>query len=234
MDLMANPVITDFQQDVNGDIKMLKLGVKKEDAYANIIEQAGSAKLDNNKTATINVSTYTEPVEILPTSGKDGMKKVTVKLSNIPSGVSSPMELGFKGWKGKQSSSADAKDMYVGFLKDGAWITDKTLVTDIANVDIIVVFNASTAYMGVHQHYWFNVNKYTTMQEAPYTFPNLDWGILECEGIYVQDPSYQPDPSGDVLNISSSVSSEHNDFIYGWQTAEFVESLPLMTYTPEP
>ena len=85
MDLMVNPVITDFQQDVNGDIKMLKLGTKKEDACANIIGQA-SADLDNNKTATINVSTYTEPVEILPTSGKDGMKKATITLSNIPSG----------------------------------------------------------------------------------------------------------------------------------------------------
>ena len=42
------------------------------------------ADLDNNKTKTINVSTYTSPVEILPTSGKDGMKKCTVTLSNIP------------------------------------------------------------------------------------------------------------------------------------------------------
>ena len=45
---------------------------------------APSADLDNNKTATINVSTYTEPVEITPTEGKDGMKKATVTLSNIP------------------------------------------------------------------------------------------------------------------------------------------------------
>ena len=87
MDLMVNPVITDFQQDVNGDIKMLKIGANKEDAYANIIGQAEGAKLDNNKTATIDVSTYTEPVVINPTSGKDGMKKATVTLSNIPSGV---------------------------------------------------------------------------------------------------------------------------------------------------
>lgn len=85
MDLMVNPVITDFQQDVNGDIKMLKLGANKEDAWANIAEQGSSAKLDNNKAATIDVSTYTEPVVITPTSGKDGMKKATVTLSNIPS-----------------------------------------------------------------------------------------------------------------------------------------------------
>lgn len=84
MDLYANPTITDFQQDVNGDIKMLKIGVKKEDAYANIIGQA-SADLENNKAATINVSTYTQPVEVTPTAGKDGMKKATITLTNIPS-----------------------------------------------------------------------------------------------------------------------------------------------------
>lgn len=227
MKLMANPVITDFQQDVNGDIKKLKLGAELQDAWANIAEQGARAKLDNNKTASINVSTYTEPVEITPTSGKDGMKKATVTLTNIPSGTGSPMELGFKGWKGKQSSSAGAEDIYVGFLADGQWITDKTLVTDIDNVDMIVVFNASTAYMGVHQHYWFNMNKYNTMQEAPYTFPNLDWGIIECQAISYSDET-------DILDISSSSSSQHNDDIYGWSTAEFVESLPLMTYTPEP
>ena len=85
MDLYANPTITDFQQDVNGDIKMLKIGVKKEDAYANIQGQTTS-KVENNKTATINVSTYTQPVEITPTSGKTSMKKATVTLSNIPIG----------------------------------------------------------------------------------------------------------------------------------------------------
>lgn len=46
----------------------------------------GGADLEDNKEVTIDVSTYTEPVEIQPTSGKDGMKKATVTLSNIPSG----------------------------------------------------------------------------------------------------------------------------------------------------
>jgi hypothetical protein len=46
----------------------------------------GGADLENNKTATIDVSTYTEPVEITPSEGKDGMKKATVTLDNIPSG----------------------------------------------------------------------------------------------------------------------------------------------------
>jgi hypothetical protein len=49
-------------------------------------EIPSGADLENNKTATIDVSTYTEPVEIEPTAGKDGMKKATVTLTNIPSG----------------------------------------------------------------------------------------------------------------------------------------------------
>lgn len=85
MDLMVNPVITDFQQDVNGDIKMLKIGANKEDAYANIQGQV-AGDVENNKAATIDVSTYTQAVEITPTSGKTSMKKATVTLSNIPSG----------------------------------------------------------------------------------------------------------------------------------------------------
>ena len=47
-------------------------------------EVPSGASLEDNKSATINVSTYTEPVEVTPTSGKEGMKKVTVTLSNIP------------------------------------------------------------------------------------------------------------------------------------------------------
>ena len=43
-----------------------------------------TADLENNHETTINVSTYTDPVEITPAQGKDGMKKTTVTLSNIP------------------------------------------------------------------------------------------------------------------------------------------------------
>ena len=49
----------------------------------NTVTIAGS-DLENNKAQTINVSTYTAPVEVTPTSGKDGMKKATITLSNIP------------------------------------------------------------------------------------------------------------------------------------------------------
>ena len=47
-------------------------------------EIPSGADLDNNVEETINVSTYTEPVEVLPTEGKDGMKKATIALSHVP------------------------------------------------------------------------------------------------------------------------------------------------------
>jgi hypothetical protein len=59
-------------------------------ADGTIDENPGSggagADLEDNHETTIDVSTYTEPVEIEPTKGKDGMKKATVTLTNIPSG----------------------------------------------------------------------------------------------------------------------------------------------------
>lgn len=88
MDLMVNPTITKFAQKADGEITELKLGANQEDAYAQIYQkgaESGGGKVENNKTATINVSTYSAPVEITPTSGKTSMKKATVTLSNIPS-----------------------------------------------------------------------------------------------------------------------------------------------------
>lgn len=61
--------------DCDADVK--KIAIKAG-------EIPSGADLENNKAATINVSAYTEPVEIEPTEGKDGMKKATVTLSNIP------------------------------------------------------------------------------------------------------------------------------------------------------
>lgn len=40
--------------------------------------------IETSKSVTIDVSTYTEPVAITPTEGKDGMAKVIVTLENIP------------------------------------------------------------------------------------------------------------------------------------------------------
>lgn len=78
MELYVNPQITGFRQDVDGTIKELKIGSNKEDAYANIVEQGADAKLEKNKTVTI---TENGTVEITPTAGKDGMKKVTATVN---------------------------------------------------------------------------------------------------------------------------------------------------------
>lgn len=52
----------------------------------NKLVDEGGADLEDDKEATIDVSAYTDPVEIEPTAGKGGMKKATVTLTNIPSG----------------------------------------------------------------------------------------------------------------------------------------------------
>lgn len=75
-----------FTVDTNGTIIVNPSatydGMKKVTLSVNV----AGGDLENNKDATIDVSAYTEPVEVTPTAGKDGMKKVTVSLSNIPSG----------------------------------------------------------------------------------------------------------------------------------------------------
>ena len=92
----ASDLVKGYYVDLNGAEKYIKVtGAKFADVVfgdCNFdpkgIVASGTvpvtADLDNNKTATINVSTYTEPVEVTPTSGKDGMKKATITLSNIP------------------------------------------------------------------------------------------------------------------------------------------------------
>jgi len=93
---------------------------------------SGGADLENNKTATIDVSTYTEPVEIEPTEGKDGMKKATVTLSNIPSGGSATAYAWAMTVGGEERGV-----MYFNFDKAPADLTElnqkKILVVNIDN-----------------------------------------------------------------------------------------------------
>ena len=44
----------------------------------------GDVEVESNKASSINVSTYTKPVAVTPTSGKDAMAKATITLTNIP------------------------------------------------------------------------------------------------------------------------------------------------------
>jgi len=43
-----------------------------------------SADIESNKNVTIDVSTYSAPVEVMPSEGKDAMAQTTVTLNNIP------------------------------------------------------------------------------------------------------------------------------------------------------
>lgn len=61
-----------------------KDAMKKVTATVNV---PTASELEDNKTATIDASTYVSPVEITPTAGKDGMKKATITVSNIPEAV---------------------------------------------------------------------------------------------------------------------------------------------------
>ena len=129
MNLLVNPTITGFRQEVDGTIKELKLGEAKEDAYENIIEQGGK-KLDNNKTATINVSTYTEPVVINPTSGKDGMKKATITLSNIPSPSGDNTIYGYHGTIEISERPTDVYFISFSASLENFSVGDKVLLSD--------------------------------------------------------------------------------------------------------
>ncbi len=80
MKIAANYEITGIRVNpVGGSIEALEINHEEV--------SVGAASLQDNKAATIDVSTYTEPVEITPTAGKEGMKKATITLSNIPSGA---------------------------------------------------------------------------------------------------------------------------------------------------
>jgi hypothetical protein len=50
----------------------------------NALVDSQGGDLEDNHETIIDVSTYTEPVEVTPTEGKDGMKKNTITLSNMP------------------------------------------------------------------------------------------------------------------------------------------------------
>lgn len=50
-------------------------------------EATSGGEVSTNTDATIDVSQYTEPVEITPAEGYDATKKVTLTLENIPAGA---------------------------------------------------------------------------------------------------------------------------------------------------
>ena len=47
----------------------------------------GETDLEKNHAVSINAGEYTQPVEVTPAKGKDGMEKVTVTVTNIVKGL---------------------------------------------------------------------------------------------------------------------------------------------------
>ena len=68
----ANYNVTKIRTD-GGEVAELELNGKS-------VALASDVKIQDKKEVTIKVSEYTEPVEITPSSGKDGIAKVIVTL----------------------------------------------------------------------------------------------------------------------------------------------------------
>lgn len=89
----------------------------------------GGANLENNKTATIDVSAYIGPVAINPSAGKDGMKKATVTLNNIPSGGVTKLYAWSNNYDALYTvtESPSVGDIVIYSTDNSSWITPETV-----------------------------------------------------------------------------------------------------------
>lgn len=137
---------------------------------------AGGADIEVNKAATINVSTYTEPVEITPTAGKDGMAKATVTLTNIPSG-----SVALYGWKEKTTNDI----VYTNFSD----APTKIVASDL-NYKILYSSNGVLAYSTVVA--WGGIG-----QGEGYFTSGQDWGIEDSN--FETESEYSRYAEGDIV-----------------------------------
>ena len=143
-------------------------------------EIPSGADLENNKAATIDVSTYTEPVEIEPTEGKDGMKKATITLSNIPSGGSATAY----AWREKTTN----KIIYTNFstAPDSITGSDYKILYDDGNE---LAYKTLVDWGGIGQgHGYFTSSD--------------DWGIEDSDSVSVSKESeYERYTAGDISSF---------------------------------
>lgn len=98
------------------------------------------AELEANKEVSIDVSNYSEPVEITPSSGKDGMEKATVTLTNISSGGG-----GATVYFGSGTDNYNSEGVLAVFSKKGSeYSIGETVTTTVIyygnhNIDFSVV-----------------------------------------------------------------------------------------------
>lgn len=138
---------------------------------------AGGADIEANKATTINVSTYTEPVEITPTAGKDGMAKATVTLSNIPSG-SVPLY----AWKEKTTNDIVYTNFSVAPTKIDAMDLNYKILYNSNNG--VLVYSTVVAWAGIGQG-------------EGYFTSGQDWGIEDSN--FETESEYSRYAEGDIV-----------------------------------
>lgn len=100
----------------------------------------GDAKISTNTATTIDVSAYTEPVEVTPGDDYDATKKVTVTLSNIPAAGASAYCWGDNDVKiytdfSSAPNSAPGEDYPILKVEDG--LIEKTTWEDFGFTDYV-------------------------------------------------------------------------------------------------
>lgn len=113
----------------------------------------GDVELEDNKDVTINMSSYSEPVEVTPSEGKDAMKKVTVTLTGTP-----PVAMPLYAW------TAGSTKIYTNFDKSPATLDElrtKFGVGGQAGPNILSL----TVY-----HDWANAVSYTRTSDTAFSF----------------------------------------------------------------
>ena len=136
--------------------------VEKVNDNYNVDTNASGGDIEANKTATIDVSAYTTPVEITPTSGKDAMAKTTVTLSNIPSGGNT---IHFYCWQDTNSSNSFYYTLNEEPVEND-YVYKRTGVGNTLGILTTTFGNVTADYDGVNLHIYVNgelyiCNRYT-------------------------------------------------------------------------
>ena len=136
---------------------------------------SGGADLEDNKTATIDVSTYTEPVEIEPSEGKDGMKKTTVSLENIPKNK-------IYCWKNLNSAGLNVSRIFL----------EKDIIEDSEDFNECYAIGVTMVNYGLAKAKM--KNWYPSMQFVEKTSDSSF--VVKINGT---DNTYTREPSGDII-----------------------------------
>lgn len=163
----------------NGEIQQLEINGKP-------VTMSGD--LDNNKTATISVSEYTDPVEITPTSGKDGMKKATVTLVDfpIPSINYSTTKIPGFAFTDQSSDSADyiAIDSRGNFISEIEYLNTAIFIYSVnfnGSVTHVYRKDSSSEIPNVSIDVIYEDNQDFTVTDGTITLDSITYDVTEKE-----------------------------------------------------